>query len=72
MHYTWLSVIITLASHDYSGRSTARGAFMIWTHHLKDISYNASFIPEGAPPSETYNGMAMGSVLIILADSCNS
>jgi len=29
---------------------------MIWTHHLKDINYNASFVPEGAPPTETYNG----------------
>jgi hypothetical protein len=29
---------------------------MIWTHHLKNITYNPSFVPEGAPPPEMYNG----------------
>jgi FAD/FMN-containing dehydrogenase len=29
---------------------------MIWTHHLKNITYNSSFVPEYAPPTERYNG----------------
>ena len=29
---------------------------MIWTHHLKNITYNSSFVPEGASPTEMYNG----------------
>jgi hypothetical protein len=29
---------------------------MIWTHHLKNITYDSSFVPEGAPLTEMYNG----------------
>lgn len=35
--------------HDYLGRSTARGAFMVWTHHMKNITYYEIFKPTGAP-----------------------
>lgn len=45
-----------LFSHDYLGRSTGRGALLLWTHHLKDITYNAQFRPSGAPSKETYDG----------------
>jgi hypothetical protein len=34
---------------------------MIWTHQLKDISYNTSFVPEGAPLTEAYNAMTLGA-----------
>ncbi|KAF5347664.1 hypothetical protein D9758_014858 [Tetrapyrgos nigripes] len=50
-----LRVVVHNTGHDYLGRSTARGAFMIWTHHLKNITASPSFIPEGAPENETYN-----------------
>jgi hypothetical protein len=44
--------------HDYLGRSMARGAFMIWTHNLKNITYDDDFVPDGAPhSSQTYQGM---------------
>ena len=43
-------------SHDYLARSTARGSFLIWTHHLQDITYNEKFVPHGAPHTETYKG----------------
>ncbi|THH34075.1 hypothetical protein EUX98_g103 [Antrodiella citrinella] len=33
--------------HDYFGRSTARGSFLLWTHHLKDIEYHETFTPVG-------------------------
>jgi hypothetical protein len=42
--------------HDFLGRSSARGSFLIWTHHLKDITYNTSFVPEGASSTEIYDG----------------
>jgi hypothetical protein len=42
--------------HDYLGRSTARGSLLLWMHHLKNITCSASFIPAGAPATETYKG----------------
>jgi hypothetical protein len=45
--------------HDFAGRSAGRGAFQLWTHHLKDITYNATFVPKGAPESETYEGKSV-------------
>ncbi len=42
--------------HDFLGRSMARGAFMIWTHNLKNISYDDQFVPTGAPSNEAYQG----------------
>jgi hypothetical protein len=42
---------------------------LIWTHHLKNITYNASFVPEGAPSTETYNGMILSAYLVY---GCNS
>jgi hypothetical protein len=42
--------------HDFFGRSAGRGAFMLWTHNMQNITYNSTFVPQGAPVSETYNG----------------
>ena len=44
-----------LARHDLSGRSTARGSFVIWTHNLKNITLHDTFRPAGAPTSETHD-----------------
>jgi len=30
---------------------------MIWTDHLQNITYNSTFVPQGAPTSETYDGI---------------
>lgn len=30
---------------------------MIWTHHLQNITYNSTFVPQGAPISKTYDGI---------------
>ena len=53
-----LKVVIKNTGHDYLGRSTARGGFLIWTHFMKEILYNSIFIPEGAPVTteNTFNG----------------
>jgi len=51
-----LRLVIKNTGHDYLGRSTARGGFLLWTHHLKDKAYNAAFVPQGGPSTQTYEG----------------
>ena len=53
-----LKLVVKGTGHDFLGRSTARGGFLIWTHHLKQTVYNPTFVPEGAPviPANTYDG----------------
>ena len=53
-----LKLVVKNTGHDYLGRSTARGSFLIWTHNMKEISYNPTFIPEGAPVTaeNTFDG----------------
>jgi hypothetical protein len=44
--------------HDYLGRSSGKGSFMIWTHHVKNITFHDSFTPTDATDSVTYeNGL---------------
>ena len=43
------------ARHDYLGRSSGRGSFLIWTHHMKNITFHESFTPKGATDSVTYD-----------------
>lgn len=42
--------------HDFLGRSASRGSFVIWTHYMKNITYNPTFVPRSAPQNETYDG----------------
>ncbi|EKM61059.1 uncharacterized protein PHACADRAFT_156227 [Phanerochaete carnosa HHB-10118-sp] len=57
-----LRVIIKNTGHDYLGRSTARGAFLIWTHHLKNTTFHYRFRPTGAPEYVAYyNVITLGS-----------
>ena len=53
-----LKAVVKNTGHDYLGRSTARGGFLIWTHFMKEILYNSTFIPDGAPVTteNTFNG----------------
>lgn len=44
-----LKLVVKNTGHDFLGRSTAHGGFLIWTHRMKDLSYNPTFVPEGAP-----------------------
>jgi hypothetical protein len=48
--------------HDYLGRSSGRGSFLIWTHHMKNITFHNSFTPTDATDSATYDH---GSYLIL-------
>ncbi|KIL58570.1 hypothetical protein M378DRAFT_313726 [Amanita muscaria Koide BX008] len=57
-----LKLVIKNTGHDYLGRSMARGGFMLWTHNLKNITYNEHFVQEGAPPnSQTYQALTLGA-----------
>ncbi|KAJ8082040.1 hypothetical protein PM082_007886 [Marasmius tenuissimus] len=56
-----LRLVVKNTGHDYLGRSSARNGFMIWTHHMKDIAYNETFVPEGAPATETYQALTFGA-----------
>ena len=53
-----LKLVIKTTGHDFLGRSTARGSFLIWTHNMKQTVYNPTFVPEGAPVTteNTFNG----------------
>ena len=44
-----LKLVVKTTGHDFLGRSTARGSFLIWTHYMKQTVYNPNFVPEGAP-----------------------
>ncbi|GJE86133.1 FAD-binding domain-containing protein [Phanerochaete sordida] len=57
-----LRVVVKNTGHDYLGRSTARGAFLIWTHHLTNLTYHDTFKPAGAPEGEVYHDvMTLGA-----------
>ena len=55
-------------SHDFLGRSAARGSFQVWTHNMKNITYNSTFVPQGAPANETYEGRVVRNLLWHSAD----
>ncbi|KAI0788419.1 hypothetical protein C8Q75DRAFT_799201 [Abortiporus biennis] len=50
-----LRLIVKNTGHDYLGRSTAKGSFLIWIHNMKNITFHETFVPTGAPPTEVYN-----------------
>ncbi|KAJ8082048.1 hypothetical protein PM082_007894 [Marasmius tenuissimus] len=56
-----LRLVVKNTGHDYLGRSSARNGFMIWTHHMKSISYSETFVPEGGPEAETYQALTLGA-----------
>ncbi|KAI6024238.1 hypothetical protein EDC04DRAFT_2934018 [Pisolithus marmoratus] len=49
-----IKLVVKNTGHDYLGRSAGRGSFVVWTHKMKNITYDASFTPQGAPTDETY------------------
>ncbi|KAF8901301.1 hypothetical protein CPB85DRAFT_1256387 [Mucidula mucida] len=34
--------------HDFIGRSSAPGSLALWTHNLKNITFNPNFVPQGS------------------------
>ncbi|KAL7277310.1 hypothetical protein ACG7TL_009166 [Trametes sanguinea] len=49
-----LRLVIKNTGHDYLGRSSGRGAFMIWTHHMKNITVHDAFRPSGSLSGEIF------------------
>ena len=65
-----LKLVVKGTGHDFLGRSTARGGFLLWTHHMKQTVHNPTFVPDGAPAT-TENTFDGDSVLIIFHSSSN-
>ncbi|KAI6039145.1 hypothetical protein EDC04DRAFT_3011338, partial [Pisolithus marmoratus] len=59
-----LKLVVKNTGHDFLGRSAARGAFVVWTHNMKNITYNAQFTPQGAPANETYQGRSFTTLTV--------
>ncbi|KAF8129973.1 hypothetical protein EV363DRAFT_1337148 [Boletus edulis] len=56
-----LKLVVKNTGHDFIGRSTARDAFVVWTHNMKNITYDAAFVPQGIPGDETYEAITFGA-----------
>ncbi|KAI5993065.1 hypothetical protein F5J12DRAFT_907354 [Pisolithus orientalis] len=56
-----LKLVVKNTGHDFLGRSAGRGAFVVWTHNMKNITYDTQFTPQGAPPNETYQALTVGA-----------
>lgn len=58
---TGVPLVIKNTGHDFMGRSSGKGALALWTHNLKDISFNPAFVPEGCPASTSFPGVTAGA-----------
>ncbi|KAI9464375.1 hypothetical protein HD554DRAFT_2281222 [Boletus coccyginus] len=56
-----LKLVVKNTGHDFLGRSAARGSFVVWTHNMKNITYNPTFVPQGAPASKTYDAVTLAA-----------
>lgn len=45
---------------------SARGAFLIWMHNMRNMTSDESFVPKGAPPSKTYEGTNPALTMVLL------
>ncbi|KAF5391920.1 hypothetical protein D9757_001789 [Collybiopsis confluens] len=52
-------IVVKNTGHDYKGRSSAPGSLGLWTHNLKNISYDPEFVPEGCSTSSA--GVTLGA-----------
>jgi len=67
-----LRLIVKNTGHDYLGRSAGRGGFLLWTHHLKNLSYDEAFVPQGAgsDSNKTFSGQL--SNLVVFDSKANN
>ncbi|QIW09853.1 FAD-binding protein [Francisella sp. LA112445] len=56
-----LRLVIKGAGHDYLGRSNAPDSLLIWTHNMRDITYNKHFHPQNCPKSKEYSAVTVGA-----------
>ena len=45
-----VKLVIKGTGHDYLGRSNAAHSLLIWTHKMRKVAIQETFIPTGAPP----------------------
>ncbi|CAL1695780.1 unnamed protein product [Somion occarium] len=50
-----LRLVVKNTGHDFLGRSAGRGSFVIWTHHMKNITVHDTFTPFGGRKNEKYS-----------------
>ncbi|KAJ7634764.1 FAD-binding domain-containing protein [Roridomyces roridus] len=58
---TGVPLVVKNTGHDYKGRNSAPGSLALWTHNLRSLSYNASFVPAGCHISKVKPGVTMGA-----------
>ncbi|AIT09033.1 FAD-binding protein [Candidatus Francisella endociliophora] len=56
-----LRLVIKGAGHDYLGRSSAPDALLIWTHNMRDVSYDKHFHPQKCPANKEYSAVTVGA-----------
>ncbi|KAJ7496393.1 FAD-binding domain-containing protein [Mycena latifolia] len=56
---TGVPLVVKNTGHDFMGRSSGRGALALWTHNLKDISYDPAFVAEGC--TDAFPGVTAGA-----------
>ncbi|GLB38750.1 putative oxygen-dependent FAD-linked oxidoreductase family protein [Lyophyllum shimeji] len=56
---TGMPLVIKNTGHDYKGRSSAPHSLALWTHNLKDISFDPAFVAEGC--SKASPGVTVGA-----------
>ncbi|KAF8142702.1 hypothetical protein K438DRAFT_1691886 [Mycena galopus ATCC 62051] len=56
---TGIPLVVKNTGHDFKGRSSGPNSLALWTHHLKDISYDPAFIAEGC--TQAYPGVTAGA-----------
>ncbi|WP_150466515.1 FAD-dependent oxidoreductase [Francisella sp. SYW-9] len=56
-----LRIVIKGAGHDYLGRSNAPDSLLIWTHNMREITYNKHFHPQNCPKSKEYSAVTVGA-----------
>ncbi|KAF9483408.1 FAD-binding domain-containing protein [Pholiota conissans] len=54
-------LVIKNTGHDYNGRSSAPGSLALWTHNLKNMSFDPEFLSEGCSRSQRKPAMTVGA-----------
>lgn len=56
-----LRLVIKGAGHDYLGRSSGADSLLIWTHNMRDVTYNEHFHPKGCPKNKEYSAVTVSA-----------
>ncbi|KAJ6493167.1 FAD-binding domain-containing protein [Mycena sanguinolenta] len=56
---TGIPLVVKNTGHDFKGRSSGPNSLALWTHNLKDISYDPAFVAEGC--TDAYPGVTAGA-----------